>query len=767
MRRNRSVLAGSALALLIATGSANLQAQTPGAQTPAAQTSTSSDTSATSAASQGLQEIIVSANKRSEDIQTVGMSISALTAVQLENKGVEQFFDYATSIPNLSFGVGAADGSLAARGVYLRGVQGANTTGFYIDDTPVLETLDPHIVGVDRIEVLRGPQGTLYGAESMGGTVRIITAQPNVDALSGQVHSSGSYTEHGSWNELAEADVNVPLSNTIAFRASGYYQFDSGWFDKYIGPESGTPTQIERNVGSDLYYGGQVALRFQPIPGLSITPRLMFQETDQDGNPYATYYPGNLIQREVFNIAEGGTDRWWLGSLTINYNASFGSFVSSTAVFDRRTNELEDDSDDLTYSLSLPATATIPGPITRAIGLHRFAQELRFASSFQGPAQFILGGFYSTSTRPRDYEWTSPDLTAVTGWPTDTALTFIDQRQTSEYAVFGDVSYNILSNLKATAGLRWYRDTATFNQFTNGLFYGGASPYTVPGLDETGTTPRFLMEYNVTPDVLAYASASKGFRPGGENISLPPGPAPFGCDTDLTNLGLTAAQIASFHSDSLWDYEGGFKSSFADHRFIVNATGFIIEWDNIQQLVALPLCGYGYTGNSGKAHIPGAELEVSARPVPELTTGLSFGYENARISQRGFSSPQPEGSPVYNVPGITLAANAQYERHAFGPWSGFGRIDYSHIGESWSGNNAVANPVTGLAEPLRRPAYNLTDVRAGLRSDQWEIIAFVKNITNEHANLADAILIGAMVPGQPRFEINQPRTIGAELRFRF
>jgi iron complex outermembrane recepter protein len=132
---------------------------------------------------EALQEIVVTATKRSEDLQNIGLSITALTTEQLESKGVEQFFDYGNSIPNLSFAIDSADGSLAARGIALRGIQGSNTTGFYIDDIPVLETLDPHIVDVARIEVLRGPQGTLYGAESMGGTVRIITAQPTADRV--------------------------------------------------------------------------------------------------------------------------------------------------------------------------------------------------------------------------------------------------------------------------------------------------------------------------------------------------------------------------------------------------------------------------------------------------------------------------------------------------------------------------------------------------------------------------------------------------------
>jgi len=707
---------------------------------------------------EGLQEVVVSATKRNESVQEVGMSITAMPASELESKGVTQFFDYATSVPNLSFGVGAADGSLAGRGVYLRGIQGANTTGFYIDDTPVLETLDPHIVDVQRIEVLRGPQGTLYGAESMGGTVRIITAQPDATRYDGQTHVSFSDTEHGSLNELAEGDVNVPLiSNVLALRASGYYQSDSGYFDRGIGPdESAPPTYVQHDVGGEKYYGSSIALRFQPIDGLVVTPRIMYQRTDENGAPYATYYPGNLLQREIYNLPEGGTDKWYLASLTVNYTLPWGSFVSSTGYFQRTTFENENDTDVATLDLGL--TAPLPSPISRMIDFRRFAQEVRFASSFSGPFQVILGAFFNDSKRPRDYEWTAVGLDGP-GQPPANLLSFIDRRGDREYAVFGNASYQILANLKATVGVRWFDDQATFNQYTNGLFFGGApSVYVAPPTSERGFTPKYLVEYKVTPDVLWYASAAKGFREGGNNIALPPGPPPSGCDQDLVNAGLTAAGVATFKSDDLWDYESGFKTSLADHRFTLNATGFWIDWSKIQQLISLPLCGYGLTGNSGAARSTGAELEFQGRLLQSLTTGLSLGYEDARITKQGVGSPIPVGSPVQGVPGVTIAANVEYRRQLTTHWSGFARLDYSHVGESFSANNAQVNL-------LRRPAYNITDVRFGGQGAHYEVAAFVKNLTNEHANLGDAILIGAEIVGQPRFVINRPRTIGVEGRW--
>ena len=715
---------------------------------------------ATGPSGTSLEEVVVTATKRSEDVQNVPVSMTVLDSGALEAKAVAQFFDYGTSIPNLSFGIGAADGSLAGRGIALRGIQGANTTGFYIDDVPVLETLDPHIVDIARIEVLRGPQGTLYGAESMGGTVRIITEQPNASAFSGQVHVGGSDTQHGTLNEIVEGAVNVPLiQDSVAVRASAFYQHDDGFFDKEIVPEPGPPTYTRDHVGGTEYWGGQIALLFQPLDGLSVTPRVMFQETHQEGAPYAALSAENLIQREVFDIPEGGTDKWWLASLTVNYTVPLGTLVSSSAYFDRKTFETEDDTDVLTLDLGLPGP--IPSPITRKLNLSRFAQEIRFASTLSGPFQFILGGFYSDSTRPRDYEWTGQGLGAAVGYVNDLALAFIDSRGAKEYAVFGDASYDILHNLKATVGLRWFRDTATFTQYTNGLFFGGApSIYNAPQSSESGFTPKYLLEYKITPDVLTYVSAAKGFREGGNNIALPPGPPPTGCDQDLKNAGLTAAGVTSYKSDTLWNYELGVKSALLERRVTLDAAVFTINWDQIQQLVSLPLCGYGITGNSGKARSTGFELQSNARLLPELTWGVGFGYDDAHITEQGTGTPQTVGSPIYQVPRVTVSTDLDYARPLSAEWTGFARVDWSHIGESFSANNTQVNP-------LRRGAYNIANVRFGARNDRWEVAAFVKNLTNTRANLGDAILIGAEIPGEPRFVINRPLTAGLEARLRF
>jgi outer membrane receptor protein involved in Fe transport len=703
-----------------------------------------------------LNEIVVTATKRSESIQTVGLSMTAFDSASLESKGVVSFVDYASAVPNLSFSA-SGDGALAARSVALRGIQGRGTTGMYIDDTPIIDSLDPRVLDIDRIEVLRGPQGTLYGARSMGGTIRLITKQPDFKEMSGEAHGNVSTTSHGGTNYLIDGGLNLPLSDKVAMRVSAFDQNDDGIFDRAFGPRTAPPTSVRKNVDRSETYGGQIALRWEPIEGLSVTPRVMYERTTLDGFPYADQRVDNFVQRQVFDLREGGHDKWTLSSLTINYQASYGTFTSSTSYFDRTTFEHEDSTDVLQLYLGFPDA--IPGPITLMRGLTRFAQEARFASSFAGPLQIVSGVFYSDGKVPRDYEWTGVGLAdAGVGAPSDLALAFIDERKTTELAFFGEASYQVLPKLKATLGLRYFKNETTFSQNTDGFFYGGPLAVSEPKTSEDGITPKYLLEYQATPDILLYTSASKGFRIGGNNITLPTGPG--GCDEDLAAIGLTNEEIRVFKSDTLWDYDIGLKSTFANRRVTLNVAAFRIDWKNIQQSIALPNCGYGYTGNSGKARSKGFELALSARPVEQLTFGLNAGYTDAHITEEGPGSPQAVGSNVYQVPDWTGSLNIEYAAPMYGDYEGFARTDYSYTGSSLSANN---DPINGR----ERDAYRLLDARLGVRKGAYEVALFGKNLTNEHANLADNISIGAEYPGRPRLVVNRPRTIGVEVRARF
>src|SRR6202163_1537301 len=395
-----------------------------------------------------VEEIVVTATRRSESLQDVPMSITALNAATPEQRSVKSFIDYASQVPSLAFG-STGNGSATARTISIRGVSGDNTTGFYIDETPVPDSIDPRVIDVERIEVLRGPQGTLYGARSMGGTVRMITTQPDLNNFSGRVSANGGKTQEASnANYGVDGAVNIPLlPGTMALRAVAFYQHDSGFFKRRflsnasdvnnLAPNSNPttlgnlPTTTVDDIGRDNSYGAAVSLGIKATEGFTITPRVMFQKSDTNGLLYAdggsypvpavvgpvNMHPQGYLQARFFNLPERSKDSWVLASLGASYDASSFSFVSSTSYFDRTVDETEDETDFLWQNLEAPFdgiplgdvtnpntplyhAVPLPSTIRELKQIHRFVQELRVTSRLSGPWQYVAGFFFS-DTRGR------------------------------------------------------------------------------------------------------------------------------------------------------------------------------------------------------------------------------------------------------------------------------------------------------------------------------------------------------------------------------
>jgi iron complex outermembrane recepter protein len=766
-----------------------------------------------------LQEVIVTAEKRAESEQTVPLSITTFSSAALEQKAINNFFDYATKVPNLAFAP-TGDGVGTARTVSIRGISGDNVTGFYIDDVPLPDSIDPRVLDIDHIEVLRGPQGTLYGARSMGGTVRIITKEPELAKFSATVHGGLSDTEHTDRpNYTGDAVVNFPLiANEMALRLTGFYDYEAGYFKRSYCtdpatagvscfPLSGSGRTTVNNVAALDTYGGSASLTIKAGDALTITPRLMMQRADYNGFPLGDFnsLPGNgigfpapsgpytlptplnttdLTQARFFNVPEGGSDWWNLYSLTLHWKTGLGEFVSSTAYFDRRVDEHEDQSEFIWAAITSGACATpapycfppAPGPIEEIKSYQRFVEEARFASQLPGPVQFVVGAFYSDfhgrvpfaalyppSEVPNlDNELTGGAPNNPDGIPN---LVFAQDFHTDiqEPAVFGELSWDITRALKATTGLRWYQVKTTSSGFEEGLAVGGGKIVSPLATDkESGTNPKLELDYHFTPDQMVYGLASKGFRPGGVVPIVPPGTPGTANDCvaalAAVNPNITLADTRSFKSDSLWNYELGVKTAWLDRRLILNAAAFDIRWNNIQQEILLP-CGFQYIANAGAAESKGGELELRARATEQLEASLGLGYQDAKITQLG-ESPQPVGSPVFQVPDWTGNASLQYTTPVTNTWKLVSGLDYSYMGSSFSSSNSVVLP-------RKRPAYRLLDARFACTNGSLELALVGKNLTNELVNLGDNRSIAAEVPGRPRLFINQPRTIGVEVSERF
>jgi outer membrane receptor protein involved in Fe transport len=727
-----------------------------------------------------LGEVVVTAQRRKENVQNVPMSITVLSSAQLELRDVKTFIDYAASVPNLGFGY-TGFGFSGARTISIRGVAGNDTTGFYLDDTPLPESLNPQIVDIDRIEVLRGPQGTLYGARSEGGTVRLITAQPD-DTLSTRTHVGLSDT----WNTVepnyvADGAVNLPLiSDRLAVRIVGLYDREAGFFRRdFPTTPGGTDYQTVKNVADNVTSGGSIALRWQATDALTVTPRLLFQQTTYNGFPYSdhTAYqvpapspppaylnldPSNFTQTRLFNIEEGGYDRWSLGSLTLAYHTGFGDFISSSSYLSRKLSEVEDMSDYIYQALGTQLRI----PVTAFTTFYQFVQEVRFVSHFSGPVQLVSGVYFESTTGTPFYQppIIVPGLNeAAGGTPQSPAPGTNPQNpdelgsnsihtETTEPALYGELSYQVTAPLKLIAGARVYRNTTKSFDYQEGLVVGG--PRLVDPLDtltQSGVNPKVGVNYQLTPDKMIYALASKGWRPGGVSMAVPPA---FGCGPELAALGLTEQQIRTYKSDSLWNYEVGEKTSWLDHTLTVDSAAYYIKWQNLQQFIVLP-CGSFFTGNAGAAKSEGFELEIHARPLPTLELNGGIGYTHAIITAAGTTSPQQPGSPVYQVPDWTGNAGATYTHALTGDVQLVSNLSYSYVGESKSGNN---NPYV----PRTRAPYSLVDSRIAVMWQNYQLAFVGKNLTNEHANLADNGSLGAEVVGRPRIVVNQPRTLGLE-----
>ena len=743
------------------------------AQSPAASTGQSTQPETTSSTPEvGNGDIVVTATRRSENLQNVPLSITALSSQSLEQRAATSFFDYGTSVPNLSFGT-TAEGVTSSRAIAIRGIADKNTTGFYIDDTPVSESLDPKIVDVERIEVLRGPQGTLYGARSMGGTVRLITIQPSTTEFQGRIHASLSTTAHTSKpNYSADGAINVPLVNDrVGLRVVAVHEYNAGYFKRTYGPAAG-PTQTTKNVGRSIVDGASVAALIKLSDDFSVTPRFLYQQTKINGFPFADIAVGNtsqvlkpksFVQRRDFDVPESASDKWFLATFDMKLTKEFGTFSSATSYFHRNAIDTEDETDfdafAYGYSPSIPAPASLKNPIKE------FTQEFRFSSDFKGPFQLVAGLFYSRNSTQRYFPPDFiPGLNAAKGGIFGTDLNIV-QRISSlqkDYAAYAEGTLEVVDGLKAIAGARVFEVDTTSSLVGDGIVLGG--PTTIPRQTrkEKGIQPKFSLQYQIEPGNQVYATAAKGFRPGGINGVIP---LSSGCPADLAALGLTQADTSFYRSDSVWSYEAGAKTTLLDHHLTANVSGFRIDWDDIQQRIGLR-CGFSFRGNAGKARSQGVEFEATARPMQGLSFNLGFGYTDAKFKTSAPGTKFRKGDRVPQVPKYTLSAGGDYNFPISDDMRGFGHVDYRYVSNSLSVLNSGVD-AAGIAIPRIRPSYSIVDLRGGVSFGKNEVALYVKNVTNELANLGDALALAAELPGRARVSINQPRTFGVEFRSRF
>jgi iron complex outermembrane receptor protein len=723
--------------------------------------SAAGDTS--NAESNTLEAVVVTAERRSESIQEVPLSVTAISGETLEKFGDLDFNDYAHTIPNLSFGTGSDFGVTNGRTVTIRGITGGRyrnglaTTSFYIDDTPVPLALDPRVLDLERIEVLRGPQGTLFGSSAMGGTVRVITKAADANTLSAAVDVQGFDINHGGAGYDLSGSVNVPLiPNELALKFAAYNSYKPGIFTRewgvattpgYTVPASQSPGE-ETHVGDDIEYGGKLSLTYTPagLPGLTVTPMAIYQSARSNGLPLADFTPNNLVQIRPLNIGESTLDQWSFEGLTAKYKTDFGTFISSSTWFHRESLDNEDGTEATTtvfgqnYVTPPLPPVYLAAPAPSFLDLTAFTQEVRFESSFAGPVQAIIGGYYNHGTSHTGQDITQPYIDGQPGYIQEVP------HANNEVAEFGDLTYTPIAALELSAGVR----AASLQFVQHNYWYGwineGVEDVTIRH-SESAVTPRYTAKYQINSDAMVYASAAKGFRNGGAN-AVPAYCGPEG---------------GQFKSDSLWSYEAGAKNTLFDGRMNTRLAGYRINWSNIQQSILLA-CTYSVTQNAGAATSTGAEFEADIAPVHGLNLSLGAGYDNAKItSVPAGATGFVVGQSLNGVPKLTASLLGEYTvPTGFG--AAFVRSQYSFTGRS------VSYSVIPVQDGGRvRDAYSLVDLHVGGITGPWEVSLFAKNLFDVRGNLGDeqSETVELQTPLRPRWMITQPRTVGIELRWKF
>ncbi|HEX4242834.1 MAG TPA: TonB-dependent receptor [Steroidobacteraceae bacterium] len=737
-----------------------------------------------SSASNELQDIIVTAEKHSESLEKVPLSIVAYSAESLAETGVEDFSALAARIPGVTLNsAGPGQSSYSIRGIASVGGN-SPTTGLYIDDTPILPSggdgatasIDPDLFDLARVEVLRGPQGTLYGASSMGGTVRFITNQPDLAKQEAAVKAEGSYTEHGGGNGRIDAMYNVPLiDDRAALRIVGTYKNYSGFIDRDVGvwapnpdvpagfpayPVSpAQPSAIVRNVNSQELYSIRTVLKVQVSDAFTVTPSVWIQDLQMGGAPDFDIPTGDssgpLIQARPFNLSEAYSDHFVLSNLTLNYDLGWGSLLSTTSYLHRQENTPDDETEAVEDAF--PQGKFIPSVYSPIITTRELTEEARLAFNPAGWALTgVAGAYFNNADRHYYVDYLTPGYAQFQNSYTSSALLSgvalndYNYSQHGDYApkqsaVFAELNYAITSQWKATAGLRWYDLEYTAVRYEDGWSNGGPT-LSSGAAKNTGFNPKAELSYQATDDELYYASASKGVRPGGVNTS---NLAAKGCGQDY----------GPYQPDSLWNYELGGKTRWLGGALTVNAAVYYIKWKDVQQGETLP-CSYQITENAGAAVVHGGELEVQGTVSGHLQLGAGVGYAKAVLDADAPNLGGVKGEQLENVPVWNGNANAKYLFTPRDGYDAFVRADAQFVGESY--------PFFDRSDPATyQRAYATVDLRTGLLHEAWELNVFVTNVLDKQAALSDYLSDNYSATTRVRMFTNQPRTTGMSLRWKF
>ncbi|HTV76730.1 MAG TPA: TonB-dependent receptor [Steroidobacteraceae bacterium] len=775
----------------------------------------------------------MTAQKRTQDTKDVPVSIGVVDSATLQDMHVTGMEDVTRLTPGISFAhasVGAANGPgqdvMSIRGV--SSTVGNPTVGTYIDEVPVITITgyegspEPMLVDIDRIEVLRGPQGTLYGASSEGGTVRFITGTPDSHTLSGMVQQQLGATDHGGFNSDTSGVINLPVvPDSFALRLSAKYGSDSGYINHYALEGSladGTATAgplLQSGVNSDEKVAFSLKGLWTVADGFTVTPAVLFQRYNlSDTN---AFMPALGYYNEYNQVRSSDNDNMLLPSLTINKSLQFADLTSVTSYLRRNVTRWGDGTELNTtpvsqftldpagesglepYASHLAANddilGNIPSPVLFDDHFNTWSQELRLSSPAGAGRIKWVGGVFLTDQEWNHYDYETapgygaafqdiygysieddPLLNPTVGtanynpdfWRNDLIWVVDDHNDVQQYAAFGQIDVDVTSRLHVGLGERYVMATERFTEIGAGYYdFGNAgvgangafgTPYRQKA-DFSANTPKATVRFDLSDDTSVYATAGKGFRLGGATT---PNYNTL-CEQGAKELGYSSGILpSSYQPDQLWSYELGAKTLTWNRTLSVNADMYYIRWTNLQQNVIIPVCGGSFNSNVGDALAVGGELEIRYLPsfVPGLQLSVNVGGEHAYITSAEASSPAQEGQDVLYTPEYTATAVAEYGFPITALAQGFLRGDFEQTGKSY-GSFLIPTPEAPNPSYIN-PSYHVVNLSLGVNFDRYQLSLFAKNLLDDRTILqspqVNTVTLGYTL---------RPLTAGIELKASF
>ena len=714
------------------------------------------------AAEEALEEIVVTAQRRAERLQDVPEAITALSGDSLNELRLQGNADLASKVPSLSFAVlGPGESTLAIRGLGTSyGL--APAVSYYVNETPIDIRTDGYAGAPDidffdiaRIEVLRGPQGTLYRASSMGGALRILTAQPDPKDFAVNAELGGSSVEGGGAGYFAKSAVNLPLASDAAIRLVGTYEHVPGYINRvtpgnYNVAYPNDPV-VQRRINDADLKGGRILGLWKPLDELTISPSVMISEVNAASN---SEYFSNLPRYTVAGYyPTPQNSRLVVGNLSITYDAGFANLLSSTSAISRDVDTLGDFSlffanfapvFGLTYPPNTPATDYDTSHNTG------FVQEFRLTSPADQRLRWVAGAYFSHYRQHSTESTNSAAFADALGQTDSPNLYSFDQSVIDQQtAVFADLTFKLWPQLELTAGERYYELRDSLENVQSGDLAAPNQP--LVHAKASGSSPRVVLTFHPMTDATLYVSASRGYRPGGPNVGLPAG---VGCT-------LNNAYQPLYRPDSVWNYELGAKTEFLERRLSVDIALYRIDWKDVQQAVTDPGCGYLFVANVGTAHSKGAEVEINWKPTQNLLFTLSGTYTSAQYDSIDgpfqAASAVQAGDAVPDIPRQKLNIGGEYTKPV-GTFIGYANVDWTHQG----------SVPTGFTYKDVRPAYNALEAALGLRRGAYDVSLYGHNLTNSNGIVSiqqsNVYSYGSVFKSEVT---TPPRTIGVDLKMHF